>query len=66
MHKITFDRETFEEYKKLYLKAVSEGQDTFVHKGNLVFVHNAIRLINKFEPHFKDMSINHAEISYIF
>lgn len=58
-HKITFDRATFE----LYKKAISENHPFFIHKNSLVKIDDAKRLVNAFEPHFRNNQ-NEATIPY--
>jgi hypothetical protein len=64
MNTITFTRETFQEYKEKYLETVKAGQKTFVHKGSLKDIYTAKQLIDKFQPHFNDKSLNEATINY--
>jgi hypothetical protein len=61
---ITFSRETFLEFKNKYLNAKAEGDNSFVHKGNLVYIDRANILIQMFDSKFIDSNVATATIEY--
>lgn len=64
-HTITFDKDSLNEYKRLYNEAVENKHNSFVHKGNLQDVNRAKRLIDRFEKEFSNsISGNKATIPY--
>jgi len=64
--KITFSRQALSDYKNKSLQAIVSGYNTFVHKGSLVKVDDAQRLINAFKPHFINKDTNEVTIPYNF
>ncbi len=66
MNRITFTREGVNHLKKMILEAIAKGYYTFMNKGSLVDIRDAQRLIDRFEPSFKDSSVMSATINYDF
>ena len=66
MNTITFSRQALKDYKNKSLEATVRGNTTFEHKGMLVKVDDAERLINKFLPHFLDKDTNEVTLPYNF
>ncbi len=66
MNTITFSRQALSDYKNKSLDAIVNGNTTFVHKGALIKVSDAERLIDKFTPHFLDKNKDEVTILYNF
>lgn len=61
---ISFDREHFNEYKKLINEAVTNKQENFIWKNSIVRVSRANRLIEKLGKGFEDATAETVTIPY--
>lgn len=63
-HTLTFSRNTFNRYVELYSKTISRNSRMFIFKGTVVSTEHAKKLIDQFEPLFKDPTTKTATINY--